>query len=297
MNPPDRHSVVASAATFASFDAVIDVRSPAEYAEDHVPGALLCPVLDDAERARIGTMYKQESPFQARRLGAALVAQNIARHLEDALAGKPRDWRPLVYCWRGGKRSAAMAHVLREVGWDADGNFTWERFDERYTADLADAFGNLASRVLAMLGRYRGGAVPAAPPTELDAAGDDVVRRYAAAMDGLLLHRGAQIAWELVFEANAYVDRRAPWARAKAGDDAGLDETLGALARCLTRLAVLTAPFIPGAAAQLWAALGLGDGMKAQDVWAQAQRPEITGRNTVKISPLFPKPERPSQTM
>jgi len=119
MNPPDRHSVVASAATFASFDAVIDVRSPAEYAEDHVPGALLCPVLDDAERALIGTMYKQESPFQARRLGAALVAQNIARHLEDALAGKPRDWRPLVYCWRGGKRSAAMAHVLREVGWDA----------------------------------------------------------------------------------------------------------------------------------------------------------------------------------
>jgi len=186
--------------------------------------------------------------------------------------------------------------LLREVGWDADGNFTWERFDERYTADLADAFGNLASRVLAMLGRYRGGTVPAAPPTELDAAGDVVVRRYADAMDGLLLHRGAQIAWELVFEANAYVDRRAPWARAKAGDDAGLDETLGALARCLTRLAVLTAPFIPGAADQLWAALGLGDGMKAQEVWTHAQRPEITGRNTVKISPLFPKPERPSQT-
>jgi tRNA 2-selenouridine synthase len=119
MNPPDRHSVVASAATFASFDALIDVRSPAEFAEDHVPGALLCPVLDDAERARIGTLYKRESPFQARRLGAALVAQNIARHLEGALAGKPRDWRPLVYCWRGGKRSAAMAHVLREIGWDA----------------------------------------------------------------------------------------------------------------------------------------------------------------------------------
>ena len=119
MNPPDRHSVAASAATFASFDALIDVRSPAEFAEDHVPGALLCPVLDDAERARVGTLYKQESPFQARRLGAALVAQNIARHLEGALAGQPRGWRPLVYCWRGGKRSAAMAHVLREIGWDA----------------------------------------------------------------------------------------------------------------------------------------------------------------------------------
>ncbi len=119
MNSPDRHSVVASAEMFASFDAVIDVRSPAEFVEDHVPGALSCPVLDDAERARVGTIYKQESPFQARRIGAALAAQNIARHLEGALAGKPRGWRPLVYCWRGGKRSAAMAHVLREIGWDA----------------------------------------------------------------------------------------------------------------------------------------------------------------------------------
>jgi len=119
MNPPDRHGVAASAEIFASFDAVIDVRSPAEYAEDHVPGALSCPVLDDAERARVGTIYKQESPFLARKLGAALVAQNIARHLQGALAGMERGWRPLVYCWRGGKRSGAMAHVLREIGWDA----------------------------------------------------------------------------------------------------------------------------------------------------------------------------------
>lgn len=103
----------------ASFDAIIDARSPAEFALDHVPGALSLPVLDDAERARIGTMYKQESPFAAKRLGAALVARNIARHLETALADNAKQWRPLVYCWRGGKRSGAFAHVLREVGWAA----------------------------------------------------------------------------------------------------------------------------------------------------------------------------------
>ncbi|MDH3320589.1 MAG: tRNA 2-selenouridine(34) synthase MnmH [Betaproteobacteria bacterium] len=113
------HSVAMQPSILTSFDAIIDARSPAEYALDHLPGALSLPVLDDAERAHIGTIYKQDSPFGARRLGAALVARNIARHLETALAGKPKQWRPLVYCWRGGKRSAAFAHVLREVGWAA----------------------------------------------------------------------------------------------------------------------------------------------------------------------------------
>ncbi len=187
--------------------------------------------------------------------------------------------------------------LLREVNWDADGNFTWERFDERYTADLADAFGNLVSRVLAMIGRYRDGVIPAAPATPLDAAGASVVARYADAMDALLLHRAAQTAWELVFEANGYVDRRAPWAQAKAGDAAGLDETLGALARCLARLAVLTAPFIPGAAARLWTALGLGDGTEVQEAWTQAHTPSVTGRTSTKIPPLFPKPERSAPAM
>jgi tRNA 2-selenouridine synthase len=101
------------------FDEVIDVRSPAEYAEDHVPGAHNYPVLYDAERAEIGTMYKQVSPFASKRRGAALVARNIARHLEESFAAKERTWRPLVYCWRGGKRSEAMVHVLRQVGWQA----------------------------------------------------------------------------------------------------------------------------------------------------------------------------------
>lgn len=103
----------------ARFDTVIDVRSPSEFAEDHVPGAISCPVLDDTERARIGTLYKQVLPFDAKKLGAALVAKNIARHIEAHFIDMPREWKPLVYCWRGGKRSGAMAHILREIGWDA----------------------------------------------------------------------------------------------------------------------------------------------------------------------------------
>lgn len=101
------------------FDAIIDVRSPSEHALDHIPGAISAPVLDDTERAQVGTLYKQVSAFEAKTVGAALVAKNIARHVETLFKGKDKRWRPLVYCWRGGKRSGAMAHVLREIGWDA----------------------------------------------------------------------------------------------------------------------------------------------------------------------------------
>jgi len=100
-------------------DAVLDARSPAEYAEDHVPGAASFPVLSDEERARVGTLYKQESPFAAKKIGAALVARNIADHVEKSFIEKEKGWKPLVYCWRGGKRSGAFAHILREIGWDA----------------------------------------------------------------------------------------------------------------------------------------------------------------------------------
>ncbi len=102
------------------YDAVIDVRSPAEFAEDHIPGAISLPVLDDAERTRVGTIYKRENPFTARKIGAALVARNAARHLETALADKPGGWRPLVYCWRGGQRSGSFATILNQVGWRAN---------------------------------------------------------------------------------------------------------------------------------------------------------------------------------
>ncbi len=99
------------------FDDIIDVRAPAEWTEDHLPGAMNLPVLDDGERAEVGTIYKQVSPFTARKVGAALVAANAARHLQGPLADKPGGWRPLVYCWRGGQRSGSFATILAQVGW------------------------------------------------------------------------------------------------------------------------------------------------------------------------------------
>ena len=99
------------------FDDIIDVRAPAEYAEDHLPGAISLPVLDDEERARVGTIYTQVSPFTARKVGAALVAKNAARHLEGPLADRPGGWRPLDYCWRGGQRSGSFATILGQIGW------------------------------------------------------------------------------------------------------------------------------------------------------------------------------------
>ena len=99
------------------FDHIIDARAPAEYLEDHLPGAISLPVLDDAERAEVGTIYKQVNPFTARKLGAALVARNVAAHLQGPLADKPGGWRPLVYCWRGGQRSGSFALILSQVGW------------------------------------------------------------------------------------------------------------------------------------------------------------------------------------
>ncbi|MEM1237162.1 MAG: tRNA 2-selenouridine(34) synthase MnmH [Pseudomonadota bacterium] len=102
------------------FDTVIDVRSPAEFAEDHMPGAINLPVLDNEERAEVGTMYKQVSPFRARKIGAAKVFRNAARHIETTLADREGGWRPLVYCWRGGQRSGSFAWMLREIGWRAE---------------------------------------------------------------------------------------------------------------------------------------------------------------------------------
>lgn len=106
-------------ADLASFDEIIDVRSPAEFAEDHIPGARNCPVLDDAQRAEVGTLYKQVSPFEAKKLGAALVSENIARHLREHFLDRPKHWKPLIYCWRGGERSASMTTVFRAIGWPA----------------------------------------------------------------------------------------------------------------------------------------------------------------------------------
>jgi tRNA 2-selenouridine synthase len=107
----------ADPATLEPFDAVIDVRSPAEFAEDHVPGAISLPVLSNEERAEVGTLYVQVSRFTARKIGAALIARNVARHLESALKDRDGAFRPLIYCWRGGQRSGAMATIFSQIGW------------------------------------------------------------------------------------------------------------------------------------------------------------------------------------
>lgn len=101
----------------AGFDTIIDARSPSEFAEDHLPGAINLPVLDDAQRAEVGTIYKQVSPFQARKIGGALAAANVARHVAGPLADRDGGWRPLVYCWRGGQRSGAFSTILAQIGW------------------------------------------------------------------------------------------------------------------------------------------------------------------------------------
>lgn len=102
-----------------TFDTIIDARSESEYALDRIPGAINAPVLDNAQRVRVGTLYKQVGAFEAKKAGAPLVAANIARHIETLWADKPRDWKPLVYCWRGGNRSGSMAHILAKIGWPA----------------------------------------------------------------------------------------------------------------------------------------------------------------------------------
>ena len=110
---------LASLAEIDRFDCIIDVRTPLEFAEDHIPGAINAPALTNEERVLVGTMYKQVSPFEATKYGAALVAKNIAHHLETTFADKPINWKPLVYCWRGGKRSGSMTAWFKLIGWKA----------------------------------------------------------------------------------------------------------------------------------------------------------------------------------
>ncbi len=113
------HNAPVRVADMQAFDTLIDARSPAEFALDHVPGAINCPVLDDEERRIVGTLYKQQGAFEARRVGGAMVAANLAKHLRERFADRPANWKPLVYCWRGGMRSGSMVTWLRLVGWDA----------------------------------------------------------------------------------------------------------------------------------------------------------------------------------
>ncbi len=140
---------VATVAQLADYDEIIDVRSPAEFAEDHIPGAINAPVLTNEQRAEVGTLFTQVSPFVAKKLGAALIARNIAQHLETLFSDKPKQWKPLVYCWRGGQRSGAMAHILAQVGWSVsrlDGGY--KSYRRQVLADLQTLPDTLRFRVV-----------------------------------------------------------------------------------------------------------------------------------------------------
>ena len=161
---------------------IIDARAPLEFAQDHLPGAVNLPVLSDAERAQVGTIYKQVSPFDARKLGGAMVAANAARHIAGPLAGFGGGWRPLVYCWRGGQRSGAFATILAQIGWRVgriEGGYkAWRalvvaRMQAPVTAPVVVLDGNTGSAKTEIL-------------TRLAARGHQVID-----LEGLANHRGS----------------------------------------------------------------------------------------------------------
>ena len=181
--------------------------------------------------------------------------------------------------------------LLREVGFESDGNFTWDRFDARYTADLADTFGNLVSRSLSMTDRYRAGVVP--PDTAdspLERAAVEAITAYSRAMDAYDLQQGAALVIDLATRANRYVEETAPWKLAKAKNDAALDVVLASLVRTVARLAVLAVPFIPLKAEEMWTSLG-ADRSLASIRLADLARLSVTGWKVSKPPPLFPKPD------
>ena len=182
--------------------------------------------------------------------------------------------------------------LLREVGFENDGNFSWERFDARYVADLADTFGNLVSRTLAMVQRYRAGAVPKDPQgynTPLERVAQEVLGAYARAMNAFDLQQGAALVIELASHANRYIEEQAPWKLAKEKKDADLDSVLANLVRTVARLAVLAAPFVPSKAQEIWRVLGATRELSGVAL-ADLGRIDVTGWTVLKPPPLFPKP-------
>lgn len=145
-------TVSADALNLGDFDEIIDVRAPVEFAEDHLPGAVNLPVLTDEERVVVGTIYKQESVFEARKVGASMVSANISRYLATHLRDRPGGYRPLIYCWRGGQRSRSMATVFTEVGWPVtllEGGY--KAFRGRVLGDMGELPKRFSYRVLAGL--------------------------------------------------------------------------------------------------------------------------------------------------
>jgi len=183
--------------------------------------------------------------------------------------------------------------MLREIPFDADGAFSWDRFDERYTADLANAFGNLLSRSVAMVERYCGGTVPSGSPNEIDLADAVDYERYRESMDGgrgYLLHEALKQVWLTVARGNEYVDRQAPWKLAKDPTQrAALEAVLATLVRQLARQAIHIAPFMPDRAQEVWRQLGAPGSVHDQRIGPEEGPFDPTGWRVVRGDPLFPK--------
>jgi methionyl-tRNA synthetase len=187
--------------------------------------------------------------------------------------------------------------LLREVPFDADGSFSYERFDDRYTADLANSLGNLASRAISMVEKYCGGIVPAGPRVELDRLDAADIAEYHAAMDGsrgLLLHEGLKRVMACVARGNEFVQSSQPWALAKQPEKRGeLECVLAAIVRQLARHAIHLAPFMPSKAQELWAQAG-GPGLVDDQRFLNTDALDVTGWMVAKGASLFPKETSPT---
>ncbi len=187
--------------------------------------------------------------------------------------------------------------LLREVPFDADGSFSYERFDDRYTADLANSLGNLASRAISMVEKYCDGVVPSAPRVELDRLDAEDIAEYHAALDGTrgyLLHEGLKRVMACVSRGNEFVQASQPWALAKQPERrAELDSVLAAIVRQLARHAIHLAPFMPEKAQELWQQIG-GPGSVSEQRFANVASLDVTGWRVAKGASLFPKPQAPA---
>ena len=169
------------------FDAIIDVRTPDEFTDDHIPGAINLPVLSNEERITVGTLHKQNA-FQGRRLGATLISRNIADFLEGFLSDKPPSWSPLVYCWRGGQRSGSLARVMAETGWVVS---VLEGGYKTYRGHILDHLDSLASRIKPVLIQ---GPTGSAKTHILNAARQQGIQ--CLDLEGLAVHRGSLLGFE-----------------------------------------------------------------------------------------------------